>query len=245
MSQNSQNPNHEIIDLDQYAQSGITPPKGKQYRFMVDRQQVISEKETLTGREILQLANKPNPDGFMLRQKLKGGTMVSIKLDQVVDLTEPGIEKFKTLPLDQTEGESLRRDFLLLEEDQEFLEGLDLEWETIDQQGAKWVLVKEYPIIKGYNVDKATVGIRITPGYPTAQLDMLYFFPALSRLDGQPINALSTLVLDGRNFQQWSRHRTSTNPWRPGYDNLSTHLPLADAWLLQEFTKRPYHAISA
>jgi len=100
-------------------------------------------------------------------------------------------------------------------------------------------LIKDFKVQKGYNTDTVELGIRITSGYPIAQLDMLYFHPPLNRIDNQPINALSTLDLEGRTFQQWSRHRTGINPWRPDVDNLGTHIALADVWLALEFVKRP------
>ena len=64
-------------------------------------------------------------------------------------------------------------------------------------------------------------------------------------MDQQAVGALSEYPLDGKIYQQWSRHRTSANPWRPEVDNLSTHVPLADFWLSNEFIKRPNHALSA
>lgn len=234
----------EIIDLEWCAKHGHTPPPKRKYRIIIDREKFVVDKECMTGREILVLAGKKPPEHFQLRQKFKDGKVVTIKLDEKVCFTCPGIEKFKTLPLDQTEG-LVRRDFTLVEEDIEFLEGLGLEWEAVKVPGAQWVFINKFPIPSGYNVSEATVGIRITPGYSVAQLDMVYFFPALVRADNQPIGAVSPLALDGRNFQQWSRHRTPQNPWRPGIDNLSTHIPLVEFWLEQEFIKRPNHAISA
>ncbi|MBL0102418.1 MAG: hypothetical protein IPP51_00760 [Bacteroidetes bacterium] len=165
--------------------------------------------------------------------------------DQKVCFTEPGVEKFKTLPLGETEGETLRREYSLLEEDVEFLDGLELPWEAVNIQGVQWVFVHSYPILEGYNVSIVTVGVRFSPGYATAQLDMAYFTPALSRSDAQSIGALSAVSLDGKEFQQWSRHRTPKNPWRPGIDNLSTHFAYIESWLCDEFIKRPKHAISA
>jgi hypothetical protein len=44
-------------------------------------------------------------------------------------------------------------------------------------------------------------------------------------------------VLDGKQFQQWSRHRTGANPWRPGLDNVCTHLLLVNSWLEKELRK--------
>lgn len=236
----------DIIDIEWCTLHGHTPPRGRKYRIIVDREKFVVDKECMTGKEILILAGKTPPERFQLRQKLKGGKVVTIAYDQKVCFTEPGIEKFKTIPLDQTEGEVPRRDFTLLDEDEEFLESLGLTWEAANLRGALWVFIHDYPLPNGYNVSAAKLGIRMSPGYPTAQLDMVYFFPALHRKDGKPIGALSLTQIDGKNFQQWSRHRTSSNPWRPDIDNLSTHIPLADAWLQLEFEKRPIsHAVPA
>jgi hypothetical protein len=68
---------------------------------------------------------------------------------------------------------------------------------------------------------------------------MAYFFPALSRLDGKAINAISFQPINGKTYQRWSRHRTGQNPWREGIDDLSTHLSLISFWFEQEFIKRP------
>ena len=235
----------EIIDIEWCTLHGHTPPKGRKYRILIDRKPYVVHHGTITGKELLELAEKHPYKHYQVRQKFKHGKVITIDYDQEVDLTEPGIEKFKTLPLDQTEGEVPRRDFTLLEEDELYLDNLGLVWEAINVIGVKWLLIKNYPIIPGYNVGHATMAIRMTAGYPTAQLDMVYFSPPLARADGQTINALSSIQLDGLVYQQWSRHRTAANPWRPEIDNLGTHVPLADAWLKLEFEKRPEYAISA
>lgn len=234
----------EIIDIEWCTLHGHTPPKDRKYRIIVDNEKIVVDKEYMTGSEILILAGKNPPERFQLRQKYKGGKVITIAYAQLVCFTESGIEKFKTLPLDQTEGEDPRRDFTLLEEDTAYLEHLNLTWEAVNLQSALWIFIHNYPLPEGYNTTKATLGVRITSGYPTAQLDMIYFYPAIIRKDGLTIGGLSLVQIDGKSFQQWSRHRTDANPWRPNLDNLSTHVPLADAWLKLEFEKRPTsHAI--
>lgn len=57
-----------------------------------------------TGEEILILAGKTPVNRFQLNQSSKGGKVIKILLTQTVCFTEPGIEKFMTIPLDQTEG---------------------------------------------------------------------------------------------------------------------------------------------
>jgi hypothetical protein len=71
---------------------------------MVDRQKYTVKQECLTGKEILLLAGKTPIQRFQLNQRFKGGKVVKVNYDQVVCFTEPGIEKFMTIPLDQTEG---------------------------------------------------------------------------------------------------------------------------------------------
>jgi hypothetical protein len=58
----------------------------------------------MTGRELLVLAGKSPPERWTVSQKLHGGQTRQIGLDDVADFTEPGVERFMTLPLDQTEG---------------------------------------------------------------------------------------------------------------------------------------------
>lgn len=237
----------EIIDIHEHCQNDQPIPDDCKYRILIDREPYVVDEACLTGKEILLLTHKTPPDRFQLRQKFKDGRVVTIKNDQKVCFTEPGIEKFKTIPLDQTEGEDivLRREFELLEEDEAYLATLQLPWEAAKLANQNWILVHDYPIADGYNVKTATMAIRMIGGYPTSGLDMVYFYPALSRVDQQPIGALTGHPLDGKTYQQWSRHRTSANPWRVDIDNLSTHIPLADFWLSNEFVKRPQRALSA
>lgn len=235
----------EIIDIEHHCNNNLPIPDDCRYKILIDREPYIVNEKCLTGKEILLLANKTPPERFQLRQKFKDGRVVTIPYDQKVCFTDPGIEKFKTIPLDQTEGLVLRNEFTLLEEDEAFLNSLDLKWETVKINNVNWVFVHNYPIPNGYNVSNAILGIRIVGGYPTSPLDMVYFYPSLNRVDGMPITALTPLQLNDKCFQQWSRHRTGANPWRVNVDNLSTHIPLADFWLLNEFEKRPSNAISA
>ena len=131
----------------------------------------------------------------------------------------------------------MRRQFDLPSHDLSHLEGTGLQWETLIDGTTKWLLVHEWPVCAGYNVTSAMLAIRISPGYPEAELDMAYFAPSLARSDGGSVNALGAIVVDGKSFQQWSRHRTGQNPWRPGEDDLSTHLALVEGWLEKEFRR--------
>lgn len=130
-----------------------------------------------------------------------------------------------------------RRAFALPEIDQQFLDTYGLPWVAI-QDGSQWVIINDFPLPAGYAQDKVSVAIRIETGYPRTALDMAYFYPAVSRTDGQQIGATSHIqLIDGKQYQRWSRHRTAQNPWNPAIDNLGTHVLLIEDWLEREFEK--------
>ena len=129
----------------------------------------------------------------------------------------------------------MRKDFELLAEDAAFLQECGYAWEAV-ADGSQWVLLTDFPIPAGYAQKNVTAAIRLETGYPDAQLDMVYFHPALTRRDGKAIAATSThQAINGQVFQRWSRHRTPQNPWLAGQDNLATHIMLVEDWLEREF----------
>jgi hypothetical protein len=131
----------------------------------------------------------------------------------------------------------MRREFLLGEEDEACLNSTGHQWETVLDAKVKWLIIRQYPIPVGYSVATADTALRIPPSYPDDQIDMVYFYPALSLVSGRAILALTPLVVEGRQYQQWSRHRTAANPWRPGIDNICTHLLQVNTWLERELRK--------
>ncbi len=94
----------EEADLEQLAKAGKKPPKARKYRIRVDDRHFVVTEPSLTGRAILILAGKTPAEGYILTQKLRGGKLHTIELDEVVDFTTPGIERFNTLPRQVQEG---------------------------------------------------------------------------------------------------------------------------------------------
>ena len=94
----------ELIDVEEYFKASKPIPPGKRYLIKVDTKKVEMDKQIVTGKEILEAAGKMPPNRFQLNQKLRGGMVKKIGLDETVDLAEPGVERFMTIPLDQTEG---------------------------------------------------------------------------------------------------------------------------------------------
>ena len=94
----------DIIDLEEYAKRGERPPLAKGYRIRVNGEPYVVQRPKPTGREILTLAGLLPAEEYTLRVKLAGQKPHKVELDEHVDLRQPGVEKFKALPRDQTEG---------------------------------------------------------------------------------------------------------------------------------------------
>jgi hypothetical protein len=131
----------------------------------------------------------------------------------------------------------MRREFSLAKEDEDCLISTGLVWETIIERNTKWLILRQYPIPAGYTCAVADAALRIPPSYPDGQIDMVYFHPALELTTGRFIKALTPHPLENKQYQQWSRHRTPANPWRPGLDNVCTHLLQVESWLQRELMK--------
>lgn len=228
----------EVIDIEAYAKEGKTVPHDHEYKIKVDKVHYTVPAATMKGRDILILAGKTPPERYILQQKVKD-QIKRIGLDEEVDFTMPGIERFMTIPNEVTEGEApaMRCQFDPLADDLAYLQSLGLLWEAVLTTGVKRVVIHGFPIPKGYNVEEASIYVVLQPGYPDTQIDMAYFSPSLARADGKPIRQLSETTFDGKNWQQWSRHRTSASAWRIGEDNLSTHMGLVADWLERELSK--------
>lgn len=94
----------DVIDLEEYAKRGERPPLAKGYRIKINGEPYVVHHPKPTGREILTLGGLLPVENYTLRLKAVGAKPEKIELDQTVDLRKPGVEKFKALPRDQTEG---------------------------------------------------------------------------------------------------------------------------------------------
>lgn len=211
----------------------MCPPNDKPYKLKIGNQVHEFNCSEITGNQILDLAGKSH-EPSVIYQKQTGGGRAVIGGDDVVDLRDPGIEKFVVIPLDQTEGYSSRNQFLLPPGDLEYLENTGLRWETTIEGAIRRVVIYDYPICDGYNRTAVDVNLRIGASYPDEQIDMVYVHPPLERKDGRSISALAQDTFDGKVWQRWSRHRTPMNPWKPGEDDISTHLVCVDEWFRRE-----------
>ena len=236
----------DLLDLENHSKTGKPVPKARKYRLRIDDAFYETEKDVLTGAEILGLASK-SPSDSTLRQRLHGGKVETVAPEQIVRLDTPGLERFIVIPKENTEGENnivdvnmaiqstsaLRRDFSLPETDTTFLDTNHPNWEAITDNGIPYIILNNFPVPPGYNHSTVKAAIIITSGYPLAALDMVYFFPDLARADGRMINALAPHTICGQQWQRWSRHYG----WRHGVDDLTIHVERIKSWLDDELCK--------
>lgn len=229
----------EILNLAKLSAAGHHPPPGhRNFAIQVDLVTHVVHQPTITGREILILAGKQPPERYLLRERFVHQKPRDIGLDDVVDLTAHGVERFTTLPKDQTDGLELRRQVDLAAEDIAALDEFGLPWESLRDPSGDWVLLHDCPTPAGYDQPRISIASRLEPGYPRNQLDMCYVFPAVRLLNGRAIPGTEAQqIIDGRAWQRWSRHYTPANPWRPEIDRIGTHLVLARSWLDRELCR--------
>ncbi len=225
------------VDIEEYAKKGEKPPKAKAYIIRIDKDRKSVQAPGLNGEQILELAGKSSAT-HKLYQNVRGHQPKPIGAGEYVDFTASGVERFTTMARDTTEGRGpLRREFKLLKEDEDYLSSLGLCWETL-VDGNHWLLVHDWQLPSGYSHERVTVALLMPPSYPDGEIDMMYVYPPLARVDQKQIGALSSQSIRGEQYQRWSRHRTAANPWRPGVDDVSRHMALVDEWFRREFEVR-------
>lgn len=94
----------EIIEIELYASSAKRKPRARTYVFRVGKQRIEVKDPIITGRQILELADKLPPENYILRQIFHRAEPKVIGLDETVDLRAPGVERFRAMPRTARDG---------------------------------------------------------------------------------------------------------------------------------------------
>jgi hypothetical protein len=94
----------EEVEIEEYGKKNHRPPRAKRYVIRIDKTKYTVHVSHMTGRQLLELASKVPPERYSISMKLHGGHVKPIGLDEEVHFHVHVIERFMTLPLDQTEG---------------------------------------------------------------------------------------------------------------------------------------------
>jgi len=204
-----------------------------EWTYKVDKQSYTTQTPELSGRDILTRAGKPQAEQYILIQKGHGQPR-EIGLNETIDLSQPGVEQFRTIQRECKEGYASRNDFELPTDDIACLNSLGLLWETVKEANVMRVVIYGYPVPPGYNHNTVDLYLRLPDTYPDSQIDMVYVNPPLNLINNKVIKALASENFDGRPWQRWSRHRVSPLNWRPDIDGIETHLALVNDWFYKE-----------
>jgi hypothetical protein len=94
----------DLVEVEEFGKRNEKPPRAKKYIIRIEKVKHTVPVPRMTGRELLELAGKRPPERYTIAQKLHGGQSKTIGLGEDADFTTRGVERFMTLPLDQTEG---------------------------------------------------------------------------------------------------------------------------------------------
>lgn len=91
------------VEIEVYGKDNRKPPFTHRYVIRINKTKYTVEQRILSGAELLALAGK-DPKQNRLYLKLHGGQLKEIAPHDKVDLSALGIERFQTVPLNETEG---------------------------------------------------------------------------------------------------------------------------------------------
>ena len=225
----------EVIDLDA---SGVERlyTKRPTWRLKIRDKDYDFDQPQVSVRDALIRAGFDVAKPWEIKFKVKGEPIRAVVLDDVLDLSQPGVERLRVAPANVDNGDGSmkgRRDFSLLPADASFLENAGLRWQTV-VDGHRWLIVESYPLPSGYNLPACTIAVDIPEAYPTAQLDMFFCNPHLTANAAVPPQTQHREMIFGTLFQRWSRHRGAGSEWLPGVDNLESHFALIEHSLTRE-----------
>lgn len=191
---------------------------------------------------LVQAGFDPNANWIAILKR-KGEAELQVTLTDQIDLRLPGIEKLRLTPGQINNGETQsapRRAFQLLEKDETYLRQRGLFWETFQDAGRRWLMLRNFVLPEGYNHAVADIAIDVPDSYPRAEIDMFHCLPHLTLKVGGIIGETSERTsIQGQMYQQWSRHLNGQTRWDPNTDSVMTHIAVIEAALLKEVGEWP------
>lgn len=110
----------------------------------------------------------------------------------------------------------------LPEADREYLTSKGVNFEEVETDGKKAVILRGRPLpAERFDTKLVDVLILLPSGYPDIGPDMFYLLPWVKIVPANtfPKAADQPLDFNGQRWQRWSRHNTD---WRPGIDGMWT-----------------------
>jgi hypothetical protein len=163
-----------------------------------------------TGASLKQLAGIPLTDVLFLQAP---GDDEVIANDATVTLKN-GDHLHSQPPADYGLGEALLREA-----------GLEPGRTTVHTESGGWSLlvVSDYQLPEGYQPRSVELLVKLPPGFPDAQPDMFWVYPAVNTSAGNPPRATTMERLLCKQWQRFSWH-LAKGAWKPGISTLRDFL---------------------
>lgn len=191
----------------------------KLMRFIIDGRDFEWGAPSIGGR-VLKILAGVNSETHDVYQEMRKSEDLLIRNEDLVNLSESGLERFFTAIAQTTEGLSN----FLPPRDASYLEGKGIIFEEASESGQVGIILKQLPLTEGkYSATSVDVLVLLPSGYPDIPPDMFYCLPWL-KLEPNGIYPRAASVehrFQDKIWQRWSRHN---NNWRPGVDGLHTML---------------------
>lgn len=234
-------PDRQVLDTDviPIKREGVEEFKSRKtvWELVVQNVKIKSNVPEIRASDAMIQAGFADTNAWIIHLKVEGQPKRQINASDMIDLRAPGVEKVRLTPKQVDNGEAHsapRRDFDLLPVDHTYLDNLGLAWETLIEREQRWLVISDYPVARGYQVNSVKLALLVPLPYPHAQIDMFHVFPALAKNDGGAIPNLMQQVIGNIAFQTWSRHRGQESVWNPHRDNVVTHLALVESAIAKE-----------
>lgn len=226
----------EVIKLDREGVERFYTRKAT-WKLDVQGEQTEWEQPNVRVRDALIKTGYDLTKEWRILFQVKDQPVRPVALDDILDLSQPGIERLSVVPKNVGNGEGPaekpRREFGLLPKDELFLTRAGYRWQTINE-GQRWLIVENYTLPPGYNAPTCRMAIDIPLDYPGAQLDMFFCDPVLTAHGAVPPQTQKRQTIMGVVFQRWSRHRQAGSEWSPATDSLASHFALIEYSLARE-----------
>ena len=187
----------------------------RSFKFKIDDRDLEWPRACISGFVLKKLAKLV--ENYSLWQEVRGGQDRKIADTDIINLDEPGVERFISLIDQTTEGREV-----LPSADRAYLADGGFAFEIVTETNQTGIILKDLTLpADKYDQPTANVLILLPGGYPDCAPDMFYTSPqlTLAATGAVPKAADVQQVFVGRTWQRWSRHN---NAWRPGIDGLRT-----------------------
>jgi Prokaryotic E2 family E/Multiubiquitin len=209
----------ETIDLQKPGiERFITFKSDRSFRLVIDGRRFEWGKPMVSGEELKKLAGV-DPISYGVWQEIAGADDRPILDNELVDLQQPGVERFFTGKKTTTEGNCF-----LPAQDRQYLVGGGLQFEEVVDGPSNGLIIRGFLLPSGrYDATQADLLILLPFGYSDTPPDMFYLLPwiRLAQVAKYPNAADQPFIFKGQQWQRWSRHN---NEWRPGIDGIWTML---------------------